>query len=73
MFEDTYGALADAIILQAVEDYREKLDILKDNPKDRSAKYHTRAIETFFLSEWFDKLTNINGSELITKLRTEAA
>lgn len=63
--------LANAIIQQAVDDYRK---IAKDktgiqlNGDNRSIK----KIEDFFLSGWFHILTNIDGRTLIKRLRSEA-
>ena len=55
-----YEELADAIVLQAVKDYR-----LHDDEKELAS------IERFFRSSWFGVLTNINPEMLITKLRKE--
>ena len=55
-----YEELANAIILQAVKDYR-----LHDE------KQEIVSIERFFRSEWFGVLTNINPEILIAKLRKE--
>lgn len=61
---DGCRALADAIILQAVKDYR---DALKGN-----AARHRDEIELFFRSQWFGQLTEINPKMLIRKLKKEA-
>lgn len=55
-----YENLANAIVLQAVKDYR-----LHD---DESV---LAKIERFFRSGWFGVLTNIDPEMLITKLRKE--
>lgn len=55
-----YEELANAIILQAVKDYR-----LHDD------KQELASIERFFRSGWFGLLTNIDPEMLITKLRKE--
>ena len=55
-----YEELANAIVLQAVKDYR-----LHDDLKDLAS------IERFFRSGWFGVLTNINPEVLIAKLRKE--
>lgn len=51
-----YNNLANAIVLQAVKDYRKALNY----PNNRSAVYECRSIERFFLSGWFSVLTNID-------------
>lgn len=58
-----YEKLAEAIILQAVKDYRKSL---KHDERGRK-----REIERFFRSEYFTVLTNISGEMLIRKLRAE--
>ena len=55
-----YENLANAIILQAVKDYR-----LHDDEKELVS------IERFFRSGWFNTLTSIDPEMLIAKLRKE--
>ena len=57
---DPYQELANAIVLQAVKDYR-----LHDNEQELAR------IERFFRSDWFGVLTNVDPAILITKLRKE--
>lgn len=57
---DPYQELANAIILQAVKDYR-----LHDNERELAS------IERFFRSGWFSTLTGIDPEMLIAKLRKE--
>lgn len=57
---DPYQELANAIVLQAVNDYR-----LHDNEQELAR------IERFFRSDWFSVLTNVDPEILITKLRKE--
>lgn len=57
---DPYENLANAIILQAVKDYR-----LTDN------KSELKEIERFFHSDWFSVLTSLDPGLLIQKLRKE--
>ena len=68
-----YEELANAIILQAVKDYREALRLLGMNPNDKSAKRDQRNIERFFRSEWFSILTDLNGELLMKKLKEEVS
>lgn len=58
-----YTALANAIIEQAVKDYRK-------NSTSKQGKY---AIKRFFLSEWFSALTEIDGKMLVSRLEKEQA
>ena len=53
-----YRALADAIILQAVYDYRKH-------------KKLRGSIAKFFKSDWFEFLTDIDGEYLLKKLKDE--
>ena len=55
-----YENLANAIVLQAVKDYR-----LNDDERELAS------IERFFRSGWFSTLTSINPEMLISKLRKE--
>ncbi len=68
---DCYENLANAIILQAVKDYRDALKALKRNPDYRIAQSGKKECEQFFCSEWFQALTSIDGRMLIRKLQRE--
>lgn len=67
-----YEDLANAIILQAVRDYRAALKCLKLNPRDRSALADKDEVERFFRSDWYSALTSVDGETLIRSLRQEA-
>lgn len=59
-FQVNYENLANAIIIQAVYDYR------------NSSCFQTRnAIKRFMRSEWFKILTTVDGELLIDKLEQE--
>ena len=66
-----YENLANAIILQAVKDYRVALKSLKANPRSRAAMSDKNEIECFFRSEWFATLTSVDGGMLIRSLQME--
>lgn len=66
-----YENLANAIILQAVKDYRMALKSLKANPRNRTAMADKEEIERFFRSEWFSVLTSVDGEMLIRSLQME--
>lgn len=57
---DPYQELANAIVLQAVKDYR-----LHDDEQELTN------IERFFYSDWFGVLTNVNPEILTNNLRKE--
>ena len=63
--------LANAIILQAVKDYRHALKLLGRNSKCTSAIFTRDECERFFRSEWFKFLTTVDGEMLIRKLKAE--
>ena len=61
--------LADAIVLQAVNDYRNALVGIAYDRK--SAEDVVKECERFFRSEYFGLLTKVSGEYLIDKLRQE--
>ncbi len=66
-----YRDLADAIILQAVTDYR------RAHWKLRLCNHHVEALETkaecerFFRSTWFSTLCDLDGEQLLRDLKQE--
>ena len=68
---DPYESLANAIILQAVKDYRTARKKRKYHPKNKEAKLIIEDCERFFRSDWFAALTSVGGELLITKLQEE--
>lgn len=67
-----YENLANAIILQAVRDYRVALKKRRKHKCDRDAEHEIRSIERFFRSAWFTTLTSADGEKIIRGLREEA-
>ena len=68
---DPYENLANAIILQAVKDYRATGKQLKRNPKNNDAKLMVEDCERFFCADWFGQLTSVDGKMLLKKLQEE--
>jgi hypothetical protein len=68
-----YQALANAIIEQAVKDYRAALKVLRRHPDSKAAMAEAMEIERFFHSGWYGVLTEIDPDYLIKRLRKEAA
>lgn len=66
-----YEKLANAIILQAVKDYRTALKCLDRNPSNRSAQSDKAEVERFFRSQWYSALTSVDGEMLIRSLQEE--
>ena len=69
--EDPYERLANAIILQAVSDYRMALKKIKAHLKNRQAIDEALEIESFFRSGWYQQLTSVDGEYLIKRLQDE--
>ena len=69
--EDPYECLANAIVLQAVDDYRRALKAVKRNPSNRTAIDEALSIERFFRSGWYSTLTSVDGEYLIRRLQEE--
>lgn len=69
--KDSYEMLANAIILEAVRDYRRALRSLKRNPGNKAAAEMAVECEGFFRSDYFELLTSIDGERLISDLRKE--
>lgn len=63
--------LANAIVVQAAEDYREALVQLKYLPNDWRAKSKVQEIERFFRSAWYRLLTKVDAETLMRRLRAE--
>lgn len=69
---DPYENLANAIVLQAVKDYREALKRLKKRSDNKYAMAEAMDCEQFFHSGWYRTLTSVDGEYLIQKLQEEA-
>ena len=70
--EDAYERLANAIIVNAANDYRVVLKKCKNNPYNEDAIQERKKLENFFLSAWYKALTKVDGTYLMTLLRQEA-
>lgn len=68
---EPYENIANAIVMQAVKDYRMARHKLRKRPKNADAKAMIEDCEKFFLSEWFETLTNVNGESILRKLEQE--
>ena len=65
-YVDCYHDLANAIILQAVKDYKNALFRLDDNPNNRDARYDKKSLEKFFRSKWYATLTEVDPNRLMS-------
>lgn len=68
---DPYERLANAIILQAVRDWRGAMVRLRKRPNNRDAQDIVNETERFFHSGWFGVLTKLDGDTLLEKLKEE--
>ncbi len=68
-----YENLANAIVLAAVDDYREVLRRWQQFPEKQTYLAEKRQLERFFRSGWFSILTNINPEVLMAQLIQEVA
>ena len=69
--EDPYERLANAIILQAVTDYRAALKRINRKPEDWETIDEAMRVESFFRSGWYSQLTAVDGEYLIRRLQDE--
>lgn len=65
-----YENLANAIVIQAVDDYRRLLRG-KHCVEQRGGDVTIEKLEEFFLSEWFFILTNVDGETILNRLKRE--
>ena len=69
----SYENLANAIIVQAANDYRKALRDLETNPKYEPAQHTVKEVERFFRSDWCAELSSVSGETLIRMLKAEVA
>lgn len=65
--------LAQAIVMQAVKDYRLALKVFRRRPESKRAQELIEETESFFRSRWFSLMYDIDPERLIERLREEAA
>ena len=68
---ENYQALANAIILEAVRDFRAAYRRLKRFPDDKAAKAMVQDVTRFFHSQYFEILTPLDGPSLLKKIIEE--
>jgi hypothetical protein len=71
MVRDPYEELANAVVLQAVKDYRDSKKALIKNPRNNAAQKMKGECERFFKSEYFAIFTSIDGKSLLAQLEKE--
>ena len=61
--------LANAIVLQAVEDYRDACGAFRRRPNLRAQAKRKRSLEHFFRSGWFHTLSALDAEPLLEEIR----
>jgi hypothetical protein len=69
--QEAYEDLANAIIIQAVKDYRKTLSNLKKSPRCIEMIIRRNNLIRFFHSQWFNGLTKLDPETIIKKLDGE--
>lgn len=65
---ENYKALADAVIMQAVKDFRTACRMKKKFPNSGKVEKDIREITAFFCSQYFESLTDLDGPMLLKKI-----
>lgn len=68
-----YEALGNAVVLQAVKDYRDAVQKLSRGKKNTIAESTKQECERFFQSSYFNVFTQLDGKALLSQLEKEVA
>lgn len=68
-----YEALGNAVVLQAVKDYREAVHKLSRGKKNTIAESTKQECERFFQSPYFNVFTQLDGKALLSQLEREGS
>lgn len=68
-----YEALGNAVVLQAVKDYRDAVHKLPRGKKNTIAESTKQECERFFQSPYFNVFTQLDGKALLSQLEKEVA
>lgn len=68
-----YEALGNAVVLQAVKDYRDAVQKLSRGKKNTIAEFTKQECERFFQSPYFNVFTQLDGKALLSKIEKEVA
>jgi hypothetical protein len=71
MLGSGWRTLADAIILQAAEDYRRLTRRLNTHPDELDKASEIRRVERFLCSTWFGVLSELDGRRLLRDLKAD--
>ena len=68
-----YEALGNAVVLQAVKDYRNAVHKLSRGKKNTIAESTKQECERFFQSPYFNVFTQLDGKALLSQLEKEVS
>lgn len=68
-----YEALGNAVVIQAVKDYRDAVHKLSRGKKNTIAESTKQECERFFQSPYFNVFTQLDGKALLSQLEKEVA
>lgn len=71
MYDEDWKNLANAIILQAVKDFKPAYKRLRRHPNDKVAQNQVRELTRFFCSDYFATLTELDGPTLLNRIMRE--
>ncbi len=71
MSDEGWKNLANAIILQAVKDFRPAYRRLRRHPNDKTAQNQVRELTKFFCSDYFTILTDLDGPAMLNRIMRE--
>ena len=63
--------MANAVVTQAAKDYKYYNKRIEKNPADDYAKHEVRELEAFFSSKWMKRIINIDGAEILARIKGE--
>ena len=66
-----YENLANAVVLQAVKDYRDTAGKLSRGKRNIMAEQRKTECEVFFKSQYFNVFTTLDGNALLSQLEKE--
>ena len=66
-----YENLANAVVLQAVKDYRDAAGKLSRGKRNIMAEQRKTECEVFFKSQYFNVFTDLDGNALLSQLEKE--
>ena len=68
-----YETLGNAVVLQAVKDYRDAVHKLSRGKKNTIAESTKQECERFFQSPYFNVFTQLDGKALLSQLEKEVS